>query len=424
MMKYYVALFMTALFLTNGVSAIAQDNQKPMTNSDVVQMVQSGMSEIAIISAINAAIPDFDLTDESVIALSRQKVPDRVISAMVRRQFQFPKAQPQSHQNRASSREFGSKWEIEFHCGRTNSHETGYSAQPPDAEDYSLYGSGAKGYTSKRVSSWYFGSGAELFGLSSTLDSVLNKPILETPGRMFGFRASRAVTKWLAAEFTLDRSSRLGITDDALAQLEAARSSFKKAWSRIDVPGNVPSTSASTITSNGGRQLFATGAAVLSVPVSRRVSLFGTAGAGVLSTRDSMPEANLTGTYGGPNALETDNVRLSFTQSQTRAFTTVVGGGAKVLLTSHFGIRFDIRAYLYNNPYNTVLDANHTNTPDTAWVIGATGGDSIPFIQKLTGPGLAAYSTLSGPAISGLKTFSGIGSQRQIPMTLGFFWRF
>jgi hypothetical protein len=87
----------------------------------------------------------------------------------------------------------------------------------------------------------------------------------------------------------------------------------------------------------------------------------------------------------------------------------------------------DARAYMYHNPISTLLDASHTNTPDGAWVINATdsAGISVGFLQKLSGPGFAAYSSLSGPAISGLKTNVGSSSmQRQVPLTLGFFWRF
>jgi hypothetical protein len=70
------------------------------------------------------------------------------------------------------------------------------------------------------------------------------------------------------------------------------------------------------------------------------------------------------------------------------------------------------------------MDATHTNTPNAAWVVKASGSTSVPFIQLLTGPGMSAYSTLSGPQISGMKTFFGTGNQRLIPLTVGLFWRF
>jgi hypothetical protein len=72
------------------------------------------------------------------------------------------------------------------------------------------------------------------------------------------------------------------------------------------------------------------------------------------------------------------------------------------------------------------VDASHPNTSNAAWVINATdaAGKSVGFLQKLSGPGIAAYTSLSGPATSGLKTYVGSGLQRQVPFTLGFFRRF
>jgi len=117
---------------------------------------------------------------------------------------------------------------------------------------------------------------------------------------------------------------------------------------------------------------------------------------------------------------------LSFVREGNRVFTQMLGGGFKVYLTPHWGIRVDARAYFYRNAYRTKLDAGHTNTADAAWVINATdaAGNTVASMQRLTGPGLGAYSTLSGPAISGLKTYIGSGTQYRLPLSLGFFYRF
>jgi hypothetical protein len=405
----------------------AQSKQPPMTNADVVKMVQAGMSENAIISAIQGATPGFDMTSDAIAALKAQKVPDGVIKAMATRQAgkaARPKVQAPGQQ--ASSRASGPKWEIEFHGGKMQSYHTGGTGTaPPSAVAYSLVGSGFIGNTSVRVSSWYFGDGAPLIGLSSTLDPVLTSSVVQPQGKVFGFRASRTLAKRIAAEFTLDRSDRVEITKNGLDQIEAARASFKNAWGRLDtVPGNSPTSSVSTVYPNGGHQIFATGAAVIDLFKAGRVRPYVTAGGGLLSESSSMPNVTLVGSYGGPNALEIDTVHLSYTQPSNHVATGVIGAGIKISLTSHLGIRLDARAYLYRNPFTNLLDANHLNTPDAAWVVKATGGTSVPFLQELSGPGLAAYSTLSGPAISGLQTYVGSGTQRQLFLTLGCLWRF
>ncbi len=379
MIRYFTAFFITAFLFVCCSSGFTQTNQEPMTNADVVKMVQSGMSEDAILYAIRMATPNFNVTNESVIEMKQEKVSDTIILAMVKRQWQWNSKQ---RKVRTASRDTGPKWEVEFHVGIPgNMHQNGGWSVPPAAETYSLAGSGAKGYWSKRVSSWYFGDGAKLIGLSSSLDSVLNKPAVQTRGQMFGFRASRSLNRWIAAEFSFDRGSRLSIGKDALTQVEATRASFDNFWSRLNVPGNTRSTSVSTISASGGNQIFTTGGIVINLPLAKRVKAFVTVGAGVLSNSGGTPTITLNGSYGGPSAQETDS---------------------------------------------TTLDANHTNTADAAWIINATdgAGNTVASIQRLTGPGLGAYSTLSGQTISGYKTYIGSGTQHQFPLSLGLFYRF
>ncbi len=325
-------------------------------------------------------------------------------------------------QPKASS-DSGPKWEIEFHGGLSKSSESGGWSLPPDGVSYSLAGSGAQGYTSIRVSSWYYGDGAELVGSKSSLESIMTRKVVDTESRMIGFRASRALTNWFSAEFSFDRGSRLKISDGALKAIESARADFKKAWQRLDVPGNTPSSSVSAIHAYGGSQTFLTGSAILSWPKGR-VRPYAVVGGGVLSTGGGTLDATLSGSYGGPTALETDTVRLTFSQGNSRAFAAVVGAGVKVYLNKHFGLRLDGRGYFYKNPVTTLLDVSHTNTPNAAWVVKATGGSTVPYLQLLTGPGISSYSTLSGPAISGMKTYFVSGYQRLVPVSIGFFWRF
>jgi hypothetical protein len=423
MMRHLIVFLFASLLVFGDASLYSQEKKQVLTNADVVKMVQSGMSEDAIIKAIKTAAPDFELTDEAILALRQQKVTEPVVLAMIKRQWQMSSAKPKVHKAPA---EAGPKWEVEVHGGAPwKFHQSMIGRSLPTAETYSLAGSGASGYWDKRVSSWYFGDGATLIGLSSSLDPALKESIVEPKGEMYGIRASRRLNSWLSAELTFDHGNKYSITDAGLAQVEAARAAFEHTWSKLDVPGNTPTTSVSTVSRSGGHQNFGTGAVVVGFPLTSRIRPYVTAGAGVFSGSVTS-SVTLLGTYGGPSVQETDFVRMTFSQDKDLAFTKVLGGGIKIYLSPHWGIRVDARAYLYTNPIDTLVDAIHTNTSDGAWVVNATdgAGNIVEFLQKLSGPGLGAFTSLSGPAISGLKTSTGAGTQRQIPVTVGLFWRF
>ncbi len=425
MVRSVIFYLIAAFWFMGCASVIAQEAQQPMTNSDVLKMVQSGMSESNVINAIRTATPSFEITNEAVIALRQQKVSENVILAMIRRQVlendSRRKAKASSHHAPATGP--WPKWEVEVHGGLLRANQSYGWQTPPSGVAYSLYGTGLQGDSSIRVSSWYFGDGASLIG-SSSLDSILTNPVVKSQNRMYGFRGSRAIKRWIAAEFTFDRTDRLAITSEDLATIESVRAGFQSAWSRLDVPGNTPSSSVSSISPYAGHQTFATGAVVINLPQIYKAIPYVTAGAGMLFHGSGTPNVTLSGSYGGPTAPETDTVHLSFIQPSNPAFVQVLGVGLKVHLTAHLGIRADLRAYLYHDPFRTVLDATHTNTANAAWVVRASGATSVPFVQLLTGPGASAYSSLSGPAISGLTTFYGSGVQKRIPLTLGLFWRF
>jgi hypothetical protein len=432
MTRHVIVSLIAACLFVGCASAIAQEKEQTTADLNSANMTQPGKSEAAVVNGIEVAAPSFEIAGNSATNLEAQEVFDRGIFEMATAQgsrqqtptpnkkAETPKTQPP---RRTSSSNPEPKWEIEVHGGISRNHQAGTSVTLPTAQTYSLAGSGAIGLADIRVSSWYFGPGATLINLTSPLDPILWEPILRPPKQIYGFRVSRTLTKRLAAEFTFDNGGRLAFTDQAINQVGSANLAFYNVWQRLNVAGNTPTTSVSTISAFGGRQIFTTGAFVISSIKYHKVRPFLVLGAGIL-TSNSTPSATLVGSYGGPDALETDTVRLSFAQDHNLAITGVVGGGLKIYLSQHLGIRFDVRAYLYSNPITTLLDANHTNTPDAAWVVNATGATSIPAFQRLIGPGLAAYSTLSGPALSGFQTFSESRIQFQAPVTLGFFWRF
>jgi hypothetical protein len=65
--------------------------QKPLTNSDIVSMVQAGLDESTVVLAIDKRSNQFDTSPEALIALKNTGIPKNVIEAMLRRSNQ---AQP------------------------------------------------------------------------------------------------------------------------------------------------------------------------------------------------------------------------------------------------------------------------------------------------------------------------------------------
>ena len=76
-----VALLICAVLFTG--FALAQNNDKPLTNDDVVAMVKGGLPETTIINAINAQDSNFDVSATALIKLKQQAVNAKIMDAML-----------------------------------------------------------------------------------------------------------------------------------------------------------------------------------------------------------------------------------------------------------------------------------------------------------------------------------------------------
>ena len=65
------------------ISALAQQDQQPLTNGDVVKMVKSGLPASVIVNAIQANQTNFDVSANGLIALQKAGVPQTVMDAML-----------------------------------------------------------------------------------------------------------------------------------------------------------------------------------------------------------------------------------------------------------------------------------------------------------------------------------------------------
>ena len=64
-------------------SASAQEAQRGVTNSDIVNMTKSGVAEQTIVLMIQKSVPKFDLSADAVIELKKAGVSDAVLNAML-----------------------------------------------------------------------------------------------------------------------------------------------------------------------------------------------------------------------------------------------------------------------------------------------------------------------------------------------------
>lgn len=340
------------------------------------------------------------------------------------------------------------QWEVEFHGG-------GILSSHPEDGSASLPAAGAPfttvtGVPSRRESSWYFGDGAKLLNEVNTargvsakitaLDVILNRSAAQRQNAgSFGLRVSRHINPRYTVEFGVDYSrGRLEMSDAALAGIEASRASFISAFN-VPFPSGpagmapvITVTSTDTIDKRHGHQLFTTGALNINLKTDGKMIPYATVGSGIVVNGGNTPIATLVGNYrvaspGGALPAgtvvhnETDTVNLRYSIEQ-RAFVAVLGGGVRYAASSRWGVRLDIRAHFSRNSISNLIDANASvATLAPASVLGIPANPTVQFSNN---PSTGAQSSLSGTPINRFQTFGGSGTQAQITIVPGFFWRF
>jgi opacity protein-like surface antigen len=327
-------------------------------------------------------------------------------------------------------------WEVEVHVG-------GIGASNPSDGETQLPAAGPAfqttfGLPSRRVSSWYFGDGSTLLnsangtlgvsGRVTPLDSALNAPLVNRKsGVIFGARVGRQLTPRVSAEFSFEySSSKLELTDDAIAGIEATRASFTAAWNGLMTSGPYLSnnvTSTADLVTDGGKQYVTTGAVNVALATQGRLTPYVTGGGGIISSTGDKPQLDLTGNYrfaiSSVPINETDSVRIRIDEPDHR-FALVLGGGIKYAVSDDWGIRVEFRDLISSGKTRTLLSA----TPSVA--LGSPQG----VISTVTIPSVqfsnisAVPSTLSGSAITDFQTFESSGTRHHVTFTSGVFWRF
>lgn len=326
-------------------------------------------------------------------------------------------------------------WELEFHYGNMGGAQSssGTGSMPAPGSAFVTL----TNMPSRRVSSWYFGDGAALLNqvqaqrsatapTISPLDKALNSSVVERkPAASFGVRLNRAITGRFAAEFTLDYSlGKMAITQEGIATIDDARSSFASTWNALGIP-NIRVSSVPTIKNSVGSEIFTTGSLLIHLKTRGQWIPYASAGAGAVTRLGGVPEVTLAGSYnfpfGGSTISESDSVHVKYGTSGT-VRVGVLGGGLKYHASPRWGIRGDVRVYISENDTATLLDATPKLTPN-APNGGALASTTSPSLQ-LSADQSFRQSTLNSLEVVRFPTFKAGGYQNRIAAHGGIFWRF
>jgi hypothetical protein len=333
------------------------------------------------------------------------------------------------------------KWDVEVHGGfaSATSPDGGSAGTLPVSTPLSPL---PFNQPSRRISSWFFGDGTALINSVNTtlapgsrltaIDPVITSAAASRDsGANFGFRIARRIGSRYFVEATVDfADTPLTFSDEALAGIEASRSTFVTAFRGLFISGpsaNPNVTATVDLNDGSGREVITTGVFGVDLVTHGRLIPYIVGGAGVAHSTGDQPSATITGNYTFPIPVagvapinETDKIAIRVVREDNAA-VGVFGGGFRYAASSRWGVRFDVRASVGGGASDVLIDA----TPSVA-----TGGSPSVILISPTTPS-AVFSTsvftnssLSGPAISGLKTFTGSGSSIRTNIVGGVYFRF
>ena len=334
------------------------------------------------------------------------------------------------------------KWEVEFHGAGTLSFNptSGTSFLPPIAGGFTAPG----GASSLIVPSWYFGVGANLYNtvvannpavLSQrieSLDTALTSPVVRrNHGPGFGARISRELNSRFSLEGDVDYNLATLEFHGARLPITNASATWQSSWTQVFTAPNCAActgtsvTSVATLHDHQGHQLMATGALNVIVLRHGRFIPYLTVGGGAIFSLGDAPSATLVGNYQlsfrGAPIHETDSIRLHYGVPD-HVGTGFFGGGVKYYITSHYGIRVEVRDYVSSYHVDNLLDASPTVAIGTPAFAGSESG-SPTFVQS-NNPSTGFPSSLSAPPLVNFRTLAGGGTLHQVQFTFGFFFRF
>lgn len=299
------------------------------------------------------------------------------------------------------------------------------------------------GLPSRRVSSWHFGDGADLFNtvllrfgaiqgvtfppVVPLDDALRDRVITQRRGVMAGIRLGRRVTGRLGADVSLEhRRTPVDFTDAFADALERTSNSFRTSFQTLLATAPITELTVTSSLRVTGASTHQTriGSAIRWVVWERpSLSWFVSVGAGADVRGGGTTAATLTGRYAGRlNGTvpfeETDTVRIVVTQPRAVAVGTAALG-VIYGLGDQFGVRADATLSMSGGARTAIVHAAPTQASGGAQ--GVLPSLTSPAIQFSTTP--THPTSLSGPAVT-MTTFRSRETHRQVSFTLGVFRRF
>ena len=271
------------------------------------------------------------------------------------------------------------------------------------------------GRPSRYVSSWYFGDGAALLNQWAAAFTIVPRtaritpldPVLTGPAARssdagsFGLRVGRRLTPRFTAELNVDYGpSTLELSESALGDIEASRTTFASVWNEALGPGtpflNTVVSSSSEIEEGSGGQIVATGALTVKLRRGGALVPYVTGGLGGVFNHGRVPSVTLKGNYSMGFVFnqagqvpagtlvtcnEADTVTVRFVRPD-RALVGVVGGGFTYDLSRRHGFRVDLRLHVRPNAVDTELSASPAVTTRTPAAMHGVGNHAERAVQQ------------------------------------------
>jgi len=82
-MRLAKQILLSFILIFAPVLSLGQPQAAPLHNDDILKLINGGLQESTIVSAIQAADTNFDLSVEELLSLRQAGVPDKVLNAML-----------------------------------------------------------------------------------------------------------------------------------------------------------------------------------------------------------------------------------------------------------------------------------------------------------------------------------------------------
>lgn len=340
------------------------------------------------------------------------------------------------------------RWEIDFHVGGLTGTDamSGAGTLPPVGAAFPIPNPFTP-QSSRRVSSWFFGDGPQLFTTATRqslnpLDSVLTSAsATRRGGPGIGLRLGRRVGERWSVAVSLDYGRGLAISSASVDQIETVRASFESAFGSMSVPIADASAVAVVAHEDDGSLM-----PIVSVTYDflrrGRAATFVMAGAGAISRLGDEPEVSLVGQYrtagtflvnGVPiSVLERDEVLVHY-RSNAHAFVSTIGAGVRLELSPRWQLRFEGAGLFVRDRLDVMVDARPSTQPppptgSLAVIVGSNPAVVFSNAELATRPPnspiIPLPSSLSGPVLENFGTFSGRATQARFSATVGLGLRF